>query len=40
MSTTNESRLTRAERLHLAVAVLSGAIRAVVSWLREEHIHH
>ena len=30
MSTTYESRLTLAERLQLAAAVLSGAIRAVV----------
>lgn len=43
MSTTYESRLTRAERLQLAAAVmrgvLTGATRAVVSWLLEEHIH-
>jgi hypothetical protein len=44
MSTTHESRLNRAERLQLAAAVLrgilSGATRAVFSWLLEEHIHH
>jgi hypothetical protein len=43
MSTTTESRLTRAERLQLAAAVLhgvlAGAARAVVSWLIEEGIH-
>lgn len=43
MSITPESRLTRAERLQLAAAVLrgslAGAVRAVVSWLLEEHIH-
>lgn len=44
MSTTYESRRTRAERLQLAAAILRGALtgaaRAVVSWLLEEHIHH
>jgi hypothetical protein len=44
MSTTYESRLTRAERLQLAAAVLrgvlAGAARAVVSWLLAEHIHN
>jgi hypothetical protein len=44
MSTTYESRLNRAERLQLAGAVLrgvlTGATRAVFSWLLEEHIHH
>jgi hypothetical protein len=43
MSTTPESRLTRAERLQLAAAVLrgvlAGAARAVVSWLLDEDIH-
>jgi hypothetical protein len=43
MSTSPESRLTRAERQQLAAAVLrgvlSGAARALVSWLLEEHIH-
>jgi len=43
MPTTPESRLTRAERLQLAAAALrgalSGAARAIVSWLIEEHIH-
>jgi hypothetical protein len=47
MSTTPESRLTRAERLQLATAalrgVLAGVARAIVSWLIElidEDIHH
>jgi hypothetical protein len=44
MSTTPESRLTRAEWLQLVAAVLravlTGTARAVVSWLLEEHIHH
>jgi hypothetical protein len=43
MSATPESRLTRAERLQLAAAALrgalAGAVRAVVSWLLEEHMH-
>ena len=43
MSTTRNSGLTRAERLQLAAAalrgVLTGAARAVVTWLIEEHIH-
>lgn len=43
MSTTYESRLTRAERLQLTRSVmrgvLTGATRAVLSWLLEEHIH-
>jgi hypothetical protein len=38
-----ESRLTRAERLQLAAAVLrgvlTGAARAVVTWLLESHTH-
>jgi hypothetical protein len=44
MTTTTESRLTRAERLQLAAAalrgVLAGAARAAVFWLIEEHIQH
>ena len=47
MSTSPESRLTRAERQQLATAalrgVLAGAARTVVAWLievLEEHIHH
>lgn len=44
MSTTYESHRTRAERLQLAAAVLrgvlTGATRAVVSWLLEEHFQH
>ena len=43
MPTTPESRLTRAERLQLAMTVLrgvlAGAARAVVSWLIEELVH-
>jgi len=43
-STTSESRLTRAERLQLAAAVLrgilAGAARAAVTWLLEEYLHH
>jgi hypothetical protein len=44
MPTTPESRLTRAERLQLAAAilrgVLAGAARAAVAWLLEQDIHH
>ena len=44
MSTTYESRLTRAERLQLAAAALRGALtgaaRAITTWLLEQHIHY
>jgi hypothetical protein len=43
MSTSPEPHLTRAERAQLTAAVVrgvvSGAARALVSWLLEEHIH-
>ena len=44
MSTTYESRITRAERLQLAAAALRGALagaaRAITTWLLEQHIHY
>lgn len=37
-------RLTRAERLWLASAALrgalAGAVRAITTWLLEQHLHH
>jgi hypothetical protein len=38
------SGLTRAERLLLAASalrgVLAGAVRAIITWLLEQHIHY
>jgi hypothetical protein len=44
MTTGPDPSLTRAERLGLAAAalrgVLAGAIRAVTTWLLDQHLHH